>query len=187
MGLPRLQTLVFGTGTDDFEKYDEQLQLELCHRLGQSCESLTQIIVSLAVWKNDWIWMRNPSNPRPSQAPMKYQPTHYPAHLEAKKSGRFQNRSPTHSRNNSAQSLQALQGPGFGFGASQHQLPQYPQQYQHQQPSPYQQELYRQAQSPWSRSAEWGASWTTRGQDWWGMVSPEPINLDELARLHLSQ
>jgi hypothetical protein len=65
MGLSYLQTLVFGTGTDDYAKYDEKLQSDMVHRLGQSSESLTQVIVSLDVWKRDWIWTRDTTQ-RPS-------------------------------------------------------------------------------------------------------------------------
>ncbi|CAG7854089.1 SubName: Full=Uncharacterized protein {ECO:0000313/EMBL:CCA70030.1} [Serendipita indica DSM 11827] len=49
MGLPNLQTIVFGTGTDDYVKYDERVQLEL-------------VIISLSVWKHDWIWTRDISH-----------------------------------------------------------------------------------------------------------------------------
>ena len=101
MGLPNLQTIVFGTGTDDYAKYDERLQLELVSRLGQSCESLTQVIISLALWKHDWIWTRDISHVAGWNSP------------------------PPHSNG--------------GAGAS----------------------------------------------EWWGMVSNEPINLEQLAKLHV--
>lgn len=62
MGLPNLQTIVFGTGTDDSEKYDERLLYEMVHRIGQACESLSQVIVSQSAWKRDWIWTRDISH-----------------------------------------------------------------------------------------------------------------------------
>jgi hypothetical protein len=62
MGLPHLQTIVFGTGTDDSEKYDERLLYEMVHRLGQACESLSQVIVCQSAWKRDWIWTRDISH-----------------------------------------------------------------------------------------------------------------------------
>ena len=56
---------MFGTGTDDYAKYDERLQSDMVHRLGQSSESLTQVVVSLDIWKHDWIWTRDMTH-RPS-------------------------------------------------------------------------------------------------------------------------
>jgi hypothetical protein len=99
MGLPYLQTLVFGTGTDDYAKYDKRLQSDMVHRLGQSSESLTQVIVSLDIWKHDWIWTRDT----------------------------------------------AQHGQG------------------------------------------WNAGWKGQGHEWWGMISNERVNLEELARLHVDQ
>lgn len=57
--LPNLQAIVFGTGTDDYAKYDESLQRQLVKYLGTHCPSLTQVVISLTNWRNDWIWTRD--------------------------------------------------------------------------------------------------------------------------------
>lgn len=96
MGLPHLQTLVFGTGTDDYAKYDQRMQSDVIHRLGQSSESLSQVIISLDIWKHDWIWTRDMTH-----------------------------------------------------------------------------------------NTGWNANWRDQGQEWWGTISNERVNLEELARLHV--
>ena len=97
MGLVHLQTLVFGTSTDDYQKYDERIQHDLVQRVGQSCKSLSQVIISLAAWQHDWIWTRDASH-----------------------------------------------------------------------------------------AMDWDQGGHGRGQEWWGMISKEPINLEELARFHVT-